>query len=599
MERNAWILGLSQRRIGFAAGLLVPLVFLAVIAIRGSKDRIRLKAWAARTADHLGRGSRHFNLLSVLIFAALLGTSAVLFFSSPILDVGDAHRAVFTRASPALTWATLAAAQAAAALVIAFPGVVKKRGYLTGAALGRSVLVGLLVVGALVQWAILYFRLDVFSQITHWYWQPRVKGGTEDWLFVPLTLGALVLAKAILEWTRSTWLRAALLILLGYLLQIGFGMVEGNGLLSLKDRYLDGGRPIYSSIVTDSSFTWNSILDYEALYGDDYFLGRKPPGYLTAYALTNVLVNPRTTSISHEARIQRLATFMAVSYPLLALAVIPALLSLGSHLLGEADAPVPSLALISFPGFILFTLQLDQVLFPLLSTLALYPVISAADRESLPPRVLAGLMAFVALFFSFTLLPLLILIPLWELISCLYLKRGTWLNALARRAVGFALGLLLGYVAFRIAIGYDIVTRIRNVVSVFGAGGQSIPNSINTLKDAVLLDSAEMAIWLGFPTVLILLVQLIRGWSASIRRVPTKPDTLSVSMVVLLAILAGVAPTRGEVARLGLFLLPMFSLLVAQGLRGLWEGKATPVYVFLGSQWVTTLLILKFQFPWQ
>jgi hypothetical protein len=208
-------------------------------------------------------------------------------------------------------------------------------------------------------------------------------------------------------------------------------------------------------------------------------------------------------------------------------------------------------------------------------------------------------MAFVALFFSFTLLPLLILIPLWELISCLYLRRGTWLNALARRAVGFALGLLLGYVAFRIAIGYDIVTRIRNVVSVFGAGGQSIPNSINTLKDAVLLDSAEMAIWLGFPTVLILLVQLIRGWSASIRRVPTKPDTLSVSMVVLLAILAGVAPTRGEVARLGLFLLPMFSLLVAQGLRGLWEGKATPVYVFLGSQWVTTLLILKFQFPWQ
>ena len=153
--------------------------------------------------------------------------------------------------------------------------------------------------------------------------------------------------------------------------------------------------------------------------------------------------------------------------------------------------------------------------------------------------------------------------------------------------------------AFRIAIGYDIVTRIRNGVSVFGAGGQSIPNSINTLKDAVLLDSAEMAIWLGFPTVLILLVQLLRGWSNAIRRGPTKLHTMSVSMVVLLAILAGVAPTRGEVARLGLFLLPMLSLLVAQGLRGLGEGKATPVYVFLGCQWVTTMLILKFQFPWQ
>ena len=107
---------------------------------------------------------------------------------------------------------------------------------------------------------------------------------------------------------------SGLLILLGYLLQMGFGMVEGNGLLSLKDRYLDGGRPIYSSIVTDSSFTWNSILDYEALYGDDYFLGRKPSDYLTAYALTNVLVYPRSTSISREARIQRLAAFMAASF---------------------------------------------------------------------------------------------------------------------------------------------------------------------------------------------------------------------------------------------------------------------------------------------
>jgi len=599
MEHNTWILSYSQRRIGFAAALMVPLVVLAVIAIRGSEDRHRMAAWAARTADYLGSCSRHFNLLSILIVATLLGFSVILFFSSSILDVSDVHRVVFERASPAVIWASVAAAQAAAALVIAYPGVVKKRGYLTGAALGRNILVGLLVFGALVQWAIMYFRLDVFSQIPHWYWQFRVKGGMEDLLFIPLALGALVLAKAILEWTRSTWLRAALLILLGYLLQMGFGMVEGNGLLSLKDRYLDGGRPIYSAIVTDSSFTWNSILDYEELYGEDYFLGRKPPGYLTAYALTNVLVNPRSTSISHEARIQRLATFMAVSYPLLALAVIPVLLNLGSHLLGEADSPVPSLALISFPGFILFTLQLDQVLFPLLSTLALYPVISAADRESLPPRVVAGLMAYVALFFSFTLLPLLILIPLWELIYCLYLRRGTWLNSLARRAVGFALGLLLGYVALRIATGYDIVTRIRNVVSVFGAGGQSIPSSISTLKDAVLLDSAEMAIWLGFPTVLILLVQLLRGWSAWIRRVPTKLDTMSVSMVVLLAILARVAPTRGEVARLGLFLLPMFSLLVAQGLRGLWEGKATPVYVFLGCQWVTTMLILKYQFPWQ
>jgi len=72
------------------------------------------------------------------------------------------------------------------------------------------------------------------------------------------------------------------------------------------------------------------------------------------------------------ARIDRLTTFMALCFPLLALAVIPILVRLGRQLLGVEGGPVVGLIFISFPGFILLTLQLDQVLFPLLAAVTMH-----------------------------------------------------------------------------------------------------------------------------------------------------------------------------------------------------------------------------------
>jgi hypothetical protein len=53
------------------------------------------------------------------------------------------------------------------------------------------------------------------------------------------------------------------------------------------------------------------------------------------------------------------------------------------------------------------------------------------------------------------------------------------------------------------------------------------------------------------------------------------------------------------VARLSLYLLPLIALVLARGLLRLGGGKPRWVYAFIGSQWVTTLLILKSQLPWQ
>jgi hypothetical protein len=598
MGRNTWILGYSQGRIGFAAVLAVPLVILTVIAIRGSKDRHRIAAWAARAADYLGSGSRHFNLLSVLTFAALLGFSMILFFSSSILDVSDVHRVLFDRASPAVIWASVAAAQAAAVLVTAYPGVVKEPGYLTRAALRRNVFVGILVLGALVQWAILYFRLDVFTRIPHWYWLFRENPGAQAWLFIPISMVAMVLSVAVLEWARSVRLKVVLLVALGYLLQLGFGWIEGDGWLSLRERYLHGGRPIYSEIVNDDGFSLESILEYERRFADVYSLAAKPPGYLAVYALTNVLVNPAGMITDQAARIERLTTFMALAFPLLALAVIPILVGIGRQFLGAKGAPVVGLMFVSFPGFILLTLQLDQVLFPLLAVLTLHSAISASTARSPARKAVTGFLAYVSLYFSFTLFPVLIIVVVWEFFYSLAFARESWLRTAIRGTAGFAIGLLAGYLLLRTLLGYDIATRVRHAMQ-FLAETPHAPRGLSSQGPALLLDSAEMAMWLGFGVIIILLSQVFATAAAWRRRAPTKPDVLLLCGAALAPMLALVAPTRGEVARLGLFLLPVIALYLARGLEGLSEGTPRLVYAFIGSQWVTALLILKFQFPWQ
>jgi hypothetical protein len=462
----------------------------------------------------------------------------------------------------------------------------------------RNLLLWLLALATLLQWAILYFRLEVFARIPHWYWLFRERSLRHAWLFVLLSMGALALSIAVLEWTRSARLKVMLLIVLGYLLQLGFGWVEGDGWLSLRDRYLHGGRPIYAEIVTSDDFSLGSLLEYERGLMHVYSLAAKPPGYLAVYALANALVNPAGMIPDQAVRINRLTTFMALGFPLLALAVIPMLVGIGRQLLGAEDAPVAGLMYVSFPGFVLLTLQLDQVLFPLLAMAILYSAISASTAGSLARKAVTGFLAYIGLYFSLTLVPVLILVVLWEFFYCLALARESWLRTAVRGTAGFAIGLLAGYLMLRTVLNYDIAVRVKHGIQ-FLAGTPHAPTGLSSQGPALLLDSAEMAMWLGFGVVILLLSQVFAAAAAWRRRTPTKLDVLLMSGAALTPVLAAVAPQRGEVARLSLFLLPLLALYLARSLLGLWEGKPRLIYAFIGSQWVTTLLILKFQFPWQ
>jgi hypothetical protein len=119
------------------------------------------------------------------------------------------------------------------------------------------------------------------------------------------------------------------------------------------------------------------------------------------------------------------------------------------------------------------------------------------------------------------------------------------------------------------------------------------------IEPAALVNNSEFAIWLGFPMLLLVLAQFLATFR-SLRIKETKPfDLIVLSLALTLILLNVFGNTRAEVARLWLFTLPVFSLLMANQMKLLpFSQRMNHVFV-VGTQLVTTFLIFIYQFPTQ
>ena len=439
---------------------------------------------------------------------------------------------------------------------------------------------------------ILALGLPLFSALPGWFWPLAAKELRWPWLLA-LAGAAALLARA--AWTaRRTAARLAALLALGYALQLGFALAEGRGLAGLRDRMVVSGHARFVEMAIERQGLVETVRDYEDLVYEGA-LGRfapsKPPGQLLLYMLWERAGSWFAGDAPPQVRAARMRDQATVLWPLFAAAAVVPLYFLGRRLVDERGATAAALLYAFVPAFGLVTLHTDQVFFPLFFTATLLVGVVAAARASPALGLATGVAAYLAAFCTF---PLALALPVAVAVSFDRVRRralaATWGAALA--------GFLATDLVFRLQLGYDIVERYRTATMYHAWWKGWRPGLGETLKYGAV-NLLEYVLWLGLPLALAVAARAARA-DRDLRRGSWSGATpLTVALLGALVVLLALGQTKGEVARLWLFLVPGFCLVAADELRAgrlvRWRGTLPWL---LALQFATTLATKAFQDFW-
>jgi hypothetical protein len=259
------------------------------------------------------------------------------------------------------------------------------------------------------------------------------------------------------------------------------------------------------------------------------------------------------------------ATFVL---PLLSYAVLVPLTLLARRIGPRELSLWPAVLYVTAAAPSLITLHLDQALYPLLavSTWAL-AVTGGASERAWAWGVAAGVVTWLGLFVSFSLAPI---VPL--------AVAFTWLGTESDRAIRARQTLTVGggmiaafavlAMATRAATGYDMIARYQAAMAHHRAW-KNWTGAATEVLGAAGLNTVEFLYWLGIPTAALLVGGAAAGAAALARRGDTPSDAMprghaliAVTTVATLLATALTGNTKGEVARLWIFLVPAVALAV-------------------------------------
>jgi hypothetical protein len=553
-------------------------------------------------------------VLGILLFRSPLfhdySTYAEIFRSTTALF--ETIRSVLFRAAPLLIWIFALTFQAGLFLVIAFPEHSLNRDTFQAGVIFNALLVLSVITLSLVHWTILAMQMRVFADLPGWYWDILAKPfSLRDGFFLFMLVLSLALVRYVLDHPGQTKRALLVIFALGWALQVGFGLIEGQGFESLRLKYatsLHRSHALKAS--ADDISLLETIRDYESLYGSTMFQSTKPPGTLVIYILARYIsdwINPQPTP---EGRFLVLTTFEAYAFPFISFVVLFVIYQFSKQLLPEEDRILPAVLYIFLPNVILLTLFLDQVLYPLLFISGAYVVIKMVEKKTFRLAILSGALIYLCVFFTFSMLPL---IPF----AFLYIGIDFLRNRPVRRVLdslslflGILVGLGLMFVAFYYALDYNVLTRyqgamkvVRNfdfLLRVDAPRGAELPNTGFLLPpryilSAFALNNTEFASAVGFPIYLLFVVQGVSTFLAFVKRKATPQHGILASFFATFLAMNIFAPIQGEAARLWLFWTPMVVLLAGFTVATFFKPHKRMIYLLVFLQLITIYLTFKFQ----
>ncbi len=446
----------------------------------------------------------------------------------------------------------------------------------------------------------LSLRAPWFQSIEGWFYLPiaRPIGPMSAWCV--LALSALAVLAAVVRNRADPWWRVGVLAAAGLGMLVGFALIEGRGLLAIRDRVLHAGHSEFARTAA-SGVTMHDVLHrYEALVSSGQlgpFERTKPPGTLLFYVLTERIGRSLLPFSDPDERLEWFATFATFTWPGFSMLSLVPLFILG-RAIADVERAIWACALsTAVPSFLLITMHTDQVLFPLLVNAAMACGAWAALRDDLRMGFLSGILGYLAAFCSFGLIaatPLVVACIILGAVARPMRSRSIFVSSL-RMCAAAAVGVGTSWAAASTMFGYDVRHRydvaIRAHVAWKGWTG-----TIDEIQHFAWVNVLEFAIWIGAPLAVLLMVGAVLGLEDRVRSRRPTALMVAIALATTIALLAWFGRTKAETARLWLFLAQPACLVASLTLQRLFpsRGRIALAVVWL-IQFAIILDIKRFQ----
>lgn len=619
MEKNSTLLGYSPIRLVFGVVIFIPLASLfwftyKIFFVSNYINQIdqSLHQWLIR--DKL-----FIPVCVALSFAILSGGVCLYLYYAPVSQHLGMLISVIERMMSLIIWIIILAFQL---LVIIFTRFLSSYRHITNGSIDywllfNSILAPLMIITSIAHWAVYYFRLELFINIPDWFWKfQTLPWGWRDALFLLILGISIVVVWKILRNPSRIRLNLILVVILGVILQIGFGFIEGDGMESVRQKYALTDHSTYARQAVNQPDLIKTLTDYESLYGEDYYLGTKPPGIMVVYSLAQKISNIIQAETTNYEMYLRLTWFIAYTFPWFACLVLFLMFFLSSSFLKGEDIWLPGILYIFCVNFILMPLFMDQVLYPFLFVACLLFVVKAVNQRSIYWGIAAGVVIYLSLFITFSLAPVVPLVILWigieYVLPYFSIDKEKKLDLLTvfKIVLGLAVGWLVMMILFKYLLNYDFLTRYSTALAQHRDIRHFYPG-IRQIIDAMILNNTEFGVWTGFPIILLFLSRLVKTVVAYVRRTACRLDSLMVAFIATFMALNLFGQTKGEVGRLWIFLLPLVALFAADEIKNVFSylpempGKHTgkridirklvAVLMVICLQLMSTMIIYKCQ----
>lgn len=436
----------------------------------------------------------------------------------------------------------------------------------------------LVVVGlglTLAHLALLVFQLPILTKTPGWFWgffdrpfaYPMLSG-----LGTIAVLGALLWA---VTSDAASSLRVAVIFATGVAIQFGLAWGEGRSLDGLRDRIVTTGHAEFATFAIAQPSASELITQYETRIEQHQlgvFAPSKPPGTLLFYVLTDRLAQAFHSTDDPQRRLEQLRTLAAWSWPWLAMLTLVPLFIFARQVMGDARAVLACAMYVVVPSVQLITLHTDETLFPLVTMTGAALAMGAMKRRSVTFAALAGMTAYLAMFCSF---PLGVGVALGALTGAISSWRpvfkadrsGKPVDSLFFRGSLAAVMVLSALAVDRLFAwlwGYDFVLRWQRSVAYHAAWRGWHGRPLEYLHYG-LLGLLEFALWLGLPLASLAAPQIAASFAKAHRTIDAA-TWHAVGVGGVLLIFAVFGETKGEFARLWLFMVPFACIVAADAL---------------------------------
>lgn len=463
----------------------------------------------------------------------------------------------------------------------------------------------IVVLCSIAYWALLFFRLPILQSLPWWFWKFRdtpLSGLL--YLAVGIAIAAAGVALVLYTPQRRT-LNLVLLIVAGYTLQLAFGLADGRGVESLRDRVVRSGQIECMRVAVgryellDFARHYEDYLHHSELWRYDY-IRTKPPGttlfFMTVERTTNWFFGAQT----EQKRMENLTTVGMFLFPFLAVLTVVPLFFFSRFFLPERHAMIPAVLYIFCPNAVLLTMSIDQFLFPLASMVVLWLGGLSSTRANPAIAFFAGAALYVSVYLSFSVLSLLLLCPLVIIIlraSGEPTRRS--LKTVAALLGTCAAGFLAALVLFRIALQYDMITRFSAAIAAHEDIKSWMPGIENVITFA-FVNYVEFAFGVGIALTIVFLDQLGSTAIDLTHKEMNSVGLLATVLVTILLALGILGKVKAETARLWLYLVPVVCVVVAgRLLRRFPTSPVAALLLIISLQLVTTVLLKRYEDLWR